>query len=114
MPLRGVIKCLPTLEKIAKSRSLEKRLELLKHAEDCIFYAIGEIFLNILNGNIRVSNKRREKLKPYRLKIRRIASKNLPKQVRKQLIIQSGGFLPSLIIPAVSFLAEIAAKKFLK
>lgn len=114
MTLKKVLECLPALERIARSRSQKRRVELLKEAKNCIFFAISEICLNVLNGNIRLSKYRMRKLEPYKNSVRKIALKSTTLPARKKLIIQSGGFLPSLLIPSISVLAEIIASKYLK
>jgi len=114
MTLKKVLECVPTLEKIARSRSEKRRKELLKEAKNCIFFAISEISLNILNGNISLTSYQKNKLRPFRNKIRKIASKTVNLPERKKLIIQSGGFLSSLLIPSLSLLADIIARKYLK
>lgn len=114
MTLKRVIECLPTIKKIAKCRSLKRRIELLNEARDCIFHAISEISLNVLNGNISLTPYRRNKLKNHKNKIRKIALKTTPLAEKKKLIIQSGGFLPSLLIPSITLLADIIANKYLK
>lgn len=114
MTIKRVLECLPTLNEIARSKSAKKRQQLLKEAKDCIFYAISEISLNVLNGNIPVSKQRKLKLTAHKSKLRRLALKTTPLKERKKIVIQSGGFLASLIIPAVTILADVLAKKFIK
>lgn len=111
MTLKRVLECLPAITEIAKARTLKRRLFLLEKAKDCVYYAISEVSLNILQGSVPVSTRRIKTLQKYKTTIRKIASKDLKLPTRKRLIIQSGGFLPSLLIPAVTFLAEIIAKK---
>lgn len=114
MTLKRVLECLPTISKIAKAKTLTKRLQLLKEARNCIYFAISEITLNILRGNIKISPQKTKKLQAHKVAIRKIASKEISLPTRKKLILQSGGFLPTLLIPALTILADIAANKLIK
>jgi len=114
MTLKRVLECLPTIEKIARCRSNKRRADLLREAKNCIFFAISEISLNVLNGNIRVSSYRKKQLKPHSSKIRKIADRKISLPLRKKLIIQSGGFLSSLLIPSITLLADLVARRYLK
>lgn len=111
MTLKRVIECLPTITKIAKAKSIEKRLKLLKEARNCIYFAISEITLNVLQGKIPLKSTAKKKLLNHKAAIRKIATKSISLPTRKKVILQSGGFLPSLLIPAITVLGEIIASK---
>lgn len=114
MTLKKVVECVPTLQKIAKCKSARERIKLLRGTKNSIFYAISEIALNTLNSNIRLTAYRKNKLRPHRNKIRKLALKTTTLPERKKIIIQSGGFLPSLLIPSLTLLAKFIGSKYLK
>ena len=62
---------------------------------------------NILNGNIKLDNNDREKLRKYKNKLRKLISKSNLKTKRK--IIQTGGFLGVLIPSLISGLTSLIA-----
>ena len=99
---------------MARTRSARKRRLLLQKCNKCIYIAISEIARNTINGNISLSEKRKYNLKRYKESIRELARKNISLNRRKKIINQKGGFLPGLLIPAISLIANIAARKLIK
>ena len=49
---------------------------------------ISEIILNVLNGNLKLSDCNKRKLKKYRAVIRKLADKRVPSVAKKRLINQ--------------------------
>jgi len=115
MTLEGVIKCLPTLKKLMKARTSTNRRKILRSCRGgCIYYAISEISKNVLNGGVPLTEKQRKLLKRYKAQLREIKKKTITLKRRKQIINQKGGLLPSLLVPTVSFLAQILADRVMK
>ena len=113
MTLKQVCNCLPTLQALSKTGTKRQRNRILVKCKSCIYKAISEIAKNTLASNIPLSQSQYHKLRKHKSLIRKLAQRG-SLQSKKQLINQSGGFLPSLLIPAVTFLAEIVAKKLIK
>ena len=115
MTIEGVVACLPTLRKLAQAKTKKQRLEILNKSKSCIFYAISDISKNILNNNIKIDEKTKRKLKPYKGDLRTLARKSkVPLKQRKQIVITSGGaFLPALLWPAISYLGGKVADKLM-
>ena len=113
MTLKQVCNCLSALETLSKAGTKRKRNRILAKCKPCIYKAISEIAKNTLASNIPLSRSHYYKLKRHRSLIRKLAQRGSLRS-KQELINQSGGFLPSLLIPAVSFLAEIVAKKLIK
>jgi len=115
MTLEGVLKCLPALRKLVKARSLSERRRILRSCRGgCIYYAISEISKNVLSGNIPTSERDRRILKQYKAQLREIRKKTLSLKERKRIINQKGGLLPGLLVPAVGFLAQFLADRYMK
>jgi hypothetical protein len=113
MSIGGVEKCLPTLRKLAKAKTKKERIKLLKKAKSCIYYSIAEISKNTLNGNIPVTEREKIRIQPYKEHLRRLARKSgVPLKEKKQIVLQSGGFLPGLLIPALTYLGGKLADRF--
>ena len=66
---------------------------------------ICEGILNILNGNIKLSEQDRDKLHKYRHKMRRLVTKTNLKSRRR--ILQGGALLGVLIPPLISGISAI-------
>jgi len=82
----------------------KQRTALLKHATREQVACIAEIALNLLNGNIKISPEAKLKLSRYKTQLRGIVCPKNNLQKRKKLIVQSGGILPWLIKPALTYL----------
>jgi len=115
MTLEGVLKCLPTLKKLARTKNLSERRRILRTCRGgCIYYAISEISKNVLNGNIPIDEKNRKILRRYKAQLREIRKKTLTLKRRKTIINQKGGLVPGLLVPAVGFLAQFLADRYIK
>ena len=115
MTLEGVLKCLPTLKKLIKTKSLSERRKILRSCRGgCIYYAISEISKNVLSGNIPLKDRERKILNRYKEQLREIKKKTITLRKRKSIINQKGGLLPSLLVPAVGFLAQFLADRMIK
>ena len=90
------------LNLLCKSKKKFRKF-LIQNASKEQIYSICEIVLNILNGNLKVSDK--NKLSKKRKLLRKIIQKSSLK--KKRYLIQKGGFLEILIPSIVSGLASI-------
>ena len=113
----NVLKCSKKLNTISKIKNIKKRTKIIREAEDCVIDAISEIAKNCLNGNIPLKTCDFEKLSKYHLILKRLSRKSKAGQ-RKNLIIQTGGFI-NLLIPAAlalisSVVGDIIKKKVIK
>jgi len=94
------------LEYLCKSKKNTRKL-LINNAHKEQIYALCEIILNILNGNLKLSNQEIAKLSKKKKQLRNIISKSTIK--KKKQLIQKGGFLEILIPSIVSGLATIVS-----
>lgn len=108
MTLQQVIKCLNKLRFLSRTKNKSQRIKILKKCKVCIYKAIGEISKNILLKNIPLSKYSIRKLLPHKKYIRDLAYDNMDR--KRYIIEQKGGFLPSLLIPAVAFLSQLISK----
>uniref|UniRef100_A0A158P511 Uncharacterized protein n=1 Tax=Tetranychus urticae TaxID=32264 RepID=A0A158P511_TETUR len=109
MTVKTAIKCLPSLKALAKAKTNKQRKLILDHANKCIYSVIAEIARETLKGTFDLSEQRKNKLKPYKKHIRALARKSNP-TTKKKIINQQGGFLPGLLVPAITLLANLAAR----
>ena len=78
---------------------------MIKGANKNQIYALCEVVLNLLNGNINLEEKYLIKLHHKRKQLRELIKKNSIK--KKKYLVQKGGFIQFLIPAIVSGLASI-------
>jgi hypothetical protein len=88
------------------SASARTRRAIIATSSGELIRAIAEVVQNILQGNVHLTSKEREKLGRYRVILRKIASKKTAIRTKK-VLLQVGGALPALLIPALSVIASI-------
>ena len=71
-------------------------LEYLSNRK-CVYKALQEISLNILNNQIKLNKNQIQRLNSYVKTIKRLKCGVKTKKVREKLVKQSGGFLPWLL-----------------
>ena len=86
------------LKVLAKSEPKVVR-GILRTADVKLVNLLSECALNILNKNVKVSQKRKNMLKKYRKEMEKLAYGKLTMPKRKN-ILQTGGFL-SVLLPAI-------------
>jgi hypothetical protein len=72
---------------------------------------ISECILNVLNGNINLSDSTKRKLKKYKTSLRTLVDKRKPLSAEKRVIIQKGGFLLPLLTAVLPTLASLIFRK---
>ena len=92
-----VHKCLKAIEALEKVQDCEhKRNHIIDVAGKELVHCICDCVLNVLNGNITVSEEETQRLKRHRHCLRELVKKKTSDKKRKHLI-QEGGFLGALI-----------------
>jgi len=88
----------------SKNLSDKHKRNILKNADPALIKAISDCTYNLLNGNIKLSEKDKKKLSRFKISLRRLIKKKSSLQNRKKLLIrhanQKGGFL-NILIPAL-------------
>lgn len=101
-----VVSQLPLLSAIANANP-RKRKEMLKSAKFDLIKSIVECIENILKGNFKIKKAILKKLKRYKTVLKKLCSAKAGWKRKKKVIIQSGGaFLPTLLAPIISVLAQ--------
>lgn len=101
-----VIKNLALLNKLAKAKHAERR-KILGAASLQLIRSIVECIENVLKGIVKLKNECLNKLKRHKKVLRAVYSVGSKLSDKKKVIVQSGGaFLPILLAPVVSILAE--------
>ena len=101
---------LPFLKVLAIKRLCPKLRKLLLQQKGLVT-SCSECCLNILNGNITLTETEKNRLKKYKHLLRQLASKRIAVKKKQHLLIQKGsGFLPLLLIPALTVLSQLFNK----
>lgn len=106
------LKHIDFLNLLGATRHKKKRSLLIDYANKEQLDAIAECVQNILHGIVPLSDLQKQKLIRYRNTMRALTLANLPLTQRRRTLVQSGGFLGSLIPIAVSALSSIFGPLF--
>lgn len=71
-----------------KYTTLKTKKSIINNSDEKIIKPILEILKNTLNGNIVLSNKKKEKLSRYKSDLRSLVSKKLSLKKQKKLILK--------------------------
>lgn len=113
MSVSKAVNVLPLLRKLSKTKQKSSRQKLLQSCPCDVIKVIKAIAKNTLKGHIHLTPKQKQKLKKYKREVRRIAGK-LSTNRAKRVLIQKGGLLPGLLVPAISILANLVANRLAK
>jgi hypothetical protein len=95
------------LVKYRKASSVARKRILIQNLDDEDFIkCIGECCKNILNGNVSLTKKQKVLLRKRKVAIRHVASKETTIRKKKK-IIQSSGFLSTILRPIIYVLREM-------
>jgi hypothetical protein len=72
--------------------------------------SICECVLNVLNGNVKLSDCVKRKLRKQKNVLRKVVDKRVPISGKKKLIVQRGGFLLPLLSAVLPALATLIFK----
>jgi len=95
------------LLKALKNASPSQRKLILKNSNDDLIRCLCDICWNICKGNCKVGDHQRKKLVHHKKAVRDFANKRGSIKSKRRKIIQSGGFLSSLLVPAISIAASL-------
>ena len=96
--IEKILKQKNVLEFISSAKPKYKR-NIIKTSDNKLIHVICEACENILHGNLPISVEDKTKLKKYKSKIRKLASKSSIDH-KKHILGQKGGFL-NILIPAI-------------
>jgi hypothetical protein len=79
---------------------------VMKGASPDLMKAISECSLNVLKGNVRLTQAQKRRLCKHKQSLRLLAKKSTSTKQRKK-ILQKGGFIGALLKPVLSVLGGI-------
>ena len=102
-------KCLKELQIAMNYKHKPTRDAILKYLshKKCIYNALREISMNILNKQIKLQRHHIRKLNPHVKTIKALKKGMKSKKERRKLVQQSGGFLPWLLPVIASALPAV-------
>jgi len=95
------------LLKALKKASPSERKHLLRKCNDDFIKCLCDICYNICAGNCKISSKERRCLARNKKSIRNLTNKHKSINAKRNDLVQKGGFLSSLIVPAISVAASL-------
>ena len=96
--------------KVLRKAKPKLRKAILSEADKDLVLALCEIVINVLNGNVKLSDSERSKLIRYKKALRDLANKKNSVKAKRDILVQRGGFLAALLPPALGLLASIIGK----
>jgi len=88
------------------------RRAIIANSNKDLSKSISELALNVLRGNVKLSNCKKRKLHKFRRQLRTAVDKHVPLARKKKLILQSGGFLVPLLSVVLPTIAPLIYEHF--
>lgn len=103
--MRLIKKNISVLKLLSKANK-KKRDKILDDADEELIKCLCEIGENTLYNNVSLNDCQYKKLSRHRKSIRKLCKKGESWKKKKKFLKQTGGFLPYLIGPLLSFVLE--------
>ena len=116
MRKKSLIKTYGTFLKGLTHLSNKRRKKMIQESPKEGIDCVGECCINLIKGNVRLTNAQKNQLRARKQDIRLLSSKQVPLDTKKKIINQKGGallglLLKPLIAPIIgSVLGEIIKK----
>lgn len=78
------------------------RKNILSNSSGELIKTLCEVCLNVLNGNAKISKNCKNRLHKYKTVIRQLAKPGGRISNKRKILIQKGGFLPTLLTAVLS------------
>jgi len=101
----------PLLKRIVRMGNTA-RARTIKQCNEEMMDCISECARNVLKGNVPLKKRQFTKLQRRKKDVRALASRRTSLR-KKKAIVQKGGFLASLLVPAIAALGSILADHLL-
>ena len=94
-----------------KDANPKVRKAIISNCDKDLINSVSECALNVLRGNITLSNCKKGRLRKFKRQLRAVVDKRVPVTIKKRLIIQRGGFLVPLLTAVLPALATFIFDK---
>jgi len=102
---------LPILKRITRMNDKARR-RYVKNCDRALMDCFSECAKNILKGNVPMSDRQFSRLKRQKTNVRDLASKRTSLR-KKRLIVQKGGFIQALLMPAIATLGSAVLSRMI-
>jgi len=92
---------------VLKTAQPKLRKAIISNGNRELLNSISECILNVLNGNLKLTDCSKRKLRKHKAILRKVADKDVSASVKKRLINQRGGFLLPLLSALLPTLASL-------
>src|SRR5437867_10069911 len=92
---------------ILKKARKKQRNAVLKVADEDLLLCLCECALNVLNGNVPLKKEQLKTLAPHKCYLRLLGNDTTIMADRQKVLIQNGGFLPALLTPVLTIVAQL-------
>jgi hypothetical protein len=96
---------------VLKTACPKLRMGIISNCDKGLLDDISVCILNVLNGNIELSDSTKRKLKKHKTSLRTLLDKRKPLSAKKCVIIQKSGFLLPLLRAVLPILASLIFQK---
>ena len=107
-----VIANLRFLKRLARSTSEKQRWRILRDASCDELLSLVEICTNVLNSNFCLTQRQKEKLKPFAVLVRQISRVRSESGARQIVQKGNGFFFGSLLLPIITEAARYLLTKY--
>lgn len=88
------------LEHLRLLKKYKNKTAILRKCPNSLIKCVCECALNLLKGNIPISQQQKKKLIPYKRTLRNLSDKKIPLFKKRRVLVQKGNGLLSILIPA--------------
>ena len=92
-----------------KTLSDSELKKVIKGGSQELLFTLSELCLNLLRGNVKLTNSQIVKLSPYRKAIVKLAQKKPSLKQRKLILNQNGGMVGALLTLVASLIGPIVS-----
>jgi len=85
---------------------------IIANSDKELLNSINECALNVLRGNVKLSDCKKRKLREFKRQLRTVVDKHVPVAHKKKLIIHRGGFIVPLLTAVLPTLATLIYDQF--
>lgn len=90
--------------------TISKRREIIESATEDNINALTELSINLLQGNLAISEEDKIKLSKHKTFIRNLSQKEIPISQKKKGILYNCNILPMIISPLLGALGSVFGK----
>ena len=95
--------------KVLSKAPKKLRTAVIENSTRDLILALCEVIHNVLIGSVKLKPAEIKKLRRYRHTLAKLTKKSTPVKQKKILINQQGGFLLTLLPPAIALLSTLLA-----